>query len=297
MRRPCLIAAMALLVLGCSRGLRAETAGQPSIKTGFVSVDSTRLYYEEMGSGEPLILIHGGLIDRRMWDEQFAAFAQQFRVIRYDARGHGNSGSVSGPFSHHEDLYHLMEALDIDQATLVGLSMGGYISIDFALAYPDRVAALVLVSPGLTGYKFHGETLEKNNNEIIAAIGDGDLDRAVEYFQRSWTDGPYRTPDQVDQGVRESVRIMAIETARKYRFENLERRLSPPAIDRLSEIKIPTLTIIGTLDMPGIKEIVDMIGRDVDGVEAVEIEGAAHMVNMERPEEFNRAVLRFLSKQ
>lgn len=288
---------MALLVLGCNRGLRAETAGQPSIKTGFVSVDSTRLYYEEMGSGEPLILIHGGLIDRRMWDEQFAAFAQQFRVIRYDARGHGNSGSVSGPFSHHEDLYHLMEALDIDQATLVGLSMGGYISIDFALAYPDRVTALVLVSPGLTGYKFHGETLEKNNNEIIAAIGDGDLDRAVEYFQRSWTDGPYRTPDQVDQGVRESVRIMAIETARKYRFENLERRLSPPAIDRLSEIKIPTLTIIGTLDMPGIKEIVDMIGRDVDGVEAVEIEGAAHMVNMERPEEFNRAVLRFLSKQ
>jgi 3-oxoadipate enol-lactonase len=296
MRHVHLIAATALLALGCSRGVKTEAAEQPTIKTGFVSVDDTKLYYEEMGSGKPLILIHGGLLDRRMWDEQFAEFSEHFRVIRYDARGHGKSGSVTETFSHHEDLCHLMEALEIDEAILLGLSMGGYISIDFALAYPDKVTSLVLVSPGLTGYEFKGEFLEQNNREIVAAIGDGDFDRLVEHFQRSWTDGPYRTPDQVDQRVRESVRVMALETARNYRFENLERRLSPPAINRLSEIKTPTLAVVGTLDMPGIREIVDMIGRDIDGVEVVEIEGAAHMVNMEKPKGFNRAVLRFLSK-
>jgi pimeloyl-ACP methyl ester carboxylesterase len=148
----------------------------------------------------------------------------------------------------------------------------------------------------LTGYKFKSKALEENNKQLMKAIKDGNLDLVVEYFQRSWTDGPHRSPDQVDSTLRENVRIMAIETVKKYNFKSLEKRLDPPAINRLSEIKIPTLTVVGKFDMPGIIEIVDMIERDVDGAKKVEIDSIAHLVNMERPKEFNKIVLEFLSK-
>jgi 3-oxoadipate enol-lactonase len=230
-----------------------------------------------------------------MWDEQFVEFSKQYRVIRYDARGHGDSETVSDTFSHHEDLKHLMEALNIKKAILMGLSMGGYISIDFALSCPEKVKALILVSPGLTGYKFKSKALEENNKQLIKAIQAGNPDNIVEYFQRSWTDGPYRRPDQVDSTVRERVRIMTIETVQKYNFQNLEKRLEPPAMNRLSEIKIPTLTITGKLDMPDIGEIAGMIGRDIVGAKKIEIESGAHMINMEKPKEFNEIVLEFLS--
>lgn len=125
---------MLIFVIGCSKSTdKTENIIQSSLKTGFANIGNGQLYYEEKGSGIPLILLHGGLLDRRMWDEQFEEFAKHYRVIRYDARGHGNSESVSDTFSHHEDLKHLMEALDIEKAILMGLSMGGYISTDFAI--------------------------------------------------------------------------------------------------------------------------------------------------------------------
>jgi 3-oxoadipate enol-lactonase len=285
-----------IFVIGCTKSNdNSGQATQSPLKTGFINIGKAKLYYEEMGSGTPLILIHGGLLDCRMWDDQFVEFSKQYRVIRYDARGHGNSETVSDTFSHHKDLEHLMEALNIEKAILMGLSMGGYISIDFALSYPEKVKALILVSPGLTGYKFKSKTLEENNKQLIKAIKTKNFDNVVEYFQRSWTDGPYRGPDQVDSTVRERVRIMAIETVQKYNFQNLEKRLDPPAINRLSEIKIPTLMIIGKLDMPDISDIADLIERDIVGAKKIEIDSVAHMVNMENPKEFNKIVHKFLS--
>jgi pimeloyl-ACP methyl ester carboxylesterase len=286
-----------ILVIGCNKSTdKTENVNQSSLKTGFINIEKTKLYFEEMGYGIPLLLIHGGLVDRRMWDEQFEEFSKHYRVIRYDARGHGNSDSASDTFSHHEDLNQLMEALNIKKAVLMGLSMGGYISIDFALSYPEKVISLILVSPGLTGYEFKSKVLEENNRLLFKAITDRNPDMIVEYFQRSWTDGPHRSPDQVDSTVRANVRLMARETVQKYNFRSLEKRLDPPAINRLPEIKIPTLTVVGKFDMPGIIEIVNMIERDIDGAKKVELDSVAHMVNMEKPKEFNNIVLEFLSK-
>ncbi len=239
-------------------------------------------------------MIHGGLLDRRMWDDQFAVFAEELRVIRYDARGHGLSKAPGGTFSHHEDLRRLLDALRIDKAAILGLSMGGYIAIDFALAYPDRVSALILAAPGLTGYKFDSEILKKNNEALNRAARDNDLKMLVEYFQRSWTDGPARTPDQVDPAVREKVRQMSSGTLQNWNKESRETRLEPAAIGRLAEIRAPTLAVVGDLDMPDILEIVNLIEKNVKGARKVIIKGVAHMVNMERPAEFNRAVLDFL---
>jgi pimeloyl-ACP methyl ester carboxylesterase len=274
------------------------TAGaQSRPETGFIDVGTARLYYEELGAGDPVVMIHGGLLDRRMWDGQFRVFAETHRAIRYDARGHGLSRAGNGSFSHHEDLKRLLDALKVEKAAIMGLSMGGYIAIDFALAYPDRVSALILAAPGLTGYKFDSEVLKKNNEALNKAARDNNLKMLVEYFQRSWTDGPARTPDQVDPAVREKVRQMSTGTLQNWNEESRESRLEPPAIGRLPEIQTPTLAVVGDLDMPDILEIVGLIEKNVKGARKVIIKGAAHMVNMERPAEFNRVVMDFLEER
>ena len=272
-----------------------KAGSETTPNTGFVDLGNARLYYEELGSGSPLVMIHGGLLDRRMWDEQFPVFAERHRVIRYDARGHGRSKAPAGTYSHHEDLKRLLDALKVEKAAIMGLSMGGYIAIDFALAYPERVNALVLAAPGLTGYMFDSEVLKKNNEALNKAAQENDLGSLVEFFQRSWTDGPSRAPDEVDAEIREKVRQMATETLQNWNKESREKRLEPAAIGRLAEIRAPTLAVVGDLDMPDILEIVGLIERDVEGARKVIIKGVAHMVNMERPVEFNRVVLDFLA--
>jgi 3-oxoadipate enol-lactonase len=283
------------IFLAASLACGSLAGGELKPKTGFIDVGTAQIYYEEMGTGKPLVMIHGGLLDRRMWDDQFAVFAGSYRVIRYDARGHGQSKAPSGTYSHHEDLKKLLDGLKVEKATIMGLSMGGYIAIDFALAYPDRVSALVLAAPGLTGYDLESEALKKNSEALNKAAQANDLKMFVEYFQRSWTDGPSRTPEKVDPAVREKVRQMAAGTLQNWNDESREKRLEPAAIGRLAEIRVPTLTVVGDLDMPDILEIVGLIEKNVKGARKEVIKGVAHMVSMERPGKFNRIVLDFLS--
>jgi pimeloyl-ACP methyl ester carboxylesterase len=291
------LAAVGLVFFLVSLFLPAEDVpfsapGGDRIKTGYIDSGQAKLYYEEQGQGMPLIMIHGGGLDRRNWDDQFDIFAKRYRVIRYDARNHGLSRGEPETFSHHEDLNRLMESLGVAKAAIMGLSMGGYVAIDFALAHPDKVLALVPVSPGLTGYEFKDREYLENSKKIDSAK---DLDEAVEYMMRSWTDGPRRTPDQVDPAVRNKARQMYKETYQDWPAGSREERLNPPAIGRLAEIRVPTLIVVGDLDMPGILEIAGMIEKDVAGAKKVVIQGAAHLVNMEKPEEFNRVVLEFLA--
>jgi len=225
------------------------------LKTGYIDVGKTKLYYEEKGTGHPVIMIHGGFLTHRMWDDQFEEFAKYFRTIRYDARGHGKSKSVPDSFTHCQDLNCLIEQLNIDKAAVMGFSMGGYIAIDFALKYPDKVSALVLVAPGLSGYEFHGKEFEEYAQNYSEAAQANDVNMIIEAFLKGWTDGPYRNPSDVNLAIREKVRNMAEETAKNRSEGSVEFRLTPLAINRLSEIKAPTLAVVGDLDMPGILEI------------------------------------------
>lgn len=202
-----------LLSFGQQGGPPASAAGEGSeLVTGKVKVDSGELYYEAKGKGRAVVLLHGGLLDRRMWDGQFELLAKQYRVIRYDARGHGLSSAVSGDFAHYEDLHKLLVALGESRASLIGLSLGARTAIDFALTYPHMVDALVAVAPGMSGWEFKDPMLLKNQESMGAAIKAKDDAMFVEWFIRSWTDGPKRTPEQVDPKVREKVRMMALET-------------------------------------------------------------------------------------
>jgi pimeloyl-ACP methyl ester carboxylesterase len=267
------------------------------VVSGSAKVDGTQLYYEFLGNGEPLVLIHGGLIDLRMWDDQFEFFAQHYRVIRYDVRGHGRSPSPPGAYRDDNDLAALLKHLGVERAHVMGLSLGGRIAVDFALMHPEMVISLIPVAPGLSGYSFTADELKENREGLNAAYARGDYDAAVEFFQRSWTDGPRRTPEQVDPEVRERVRAMAIEGIQPGKKLGQSHWPNPPAIGRLSEVRVPTLVIVGDLDMPDIHTIVDLLMEGIPGAKKVTIPGAAHMVNMEQPNEFNQAVLKFLSEQ
>ncbi len=272
--------------------IAALTSGQDVTARQAVKVTGGELCYEAKGSGPAVVLLHAGLLDQRMWDEQFELLATQYRVIRFDARGHGCSSVPSGDFSNYEDLHELLLALEVPRATLVGLSLGARTAVDFALVYPEMVASLVAVSPGISGWEFDDPKLAENDRGAQAAWAAGDRALVVEWFQRSWTDGPKRTPAQVDAKVRERVRLMATETMAKGvpRGQLKER----DAAKHLKDLHVPLLVVVGDLDMSDIQEIATQLVANVPGARETVIRGAGHMVNLEQPQKLNEALMGFV---
>lgn len=261
-------------------------------KTGFMEVDRARLYYEVAGEGHPLVLIHGFFFDRRMWDDQFMAFARGYRVIRYDVRGFGKSKLPEEPYSDVQDLYSLLRFLNIDKAHVLGLSMGGGIAINFTLEHPDMVDALIPVASSLRGYRPPADVMQKIS-EIDATGVAGDIPRAIEMFIEMWMSGPMGHVDPaVSQWAREIMKdySFAVESSPQE-----EHPPVPAAIDRLSRIHVPTLIVVGDRDQSYILAIAALLEAGIAGARKVVIAGAAHIVNMDKSEEFNRAVLDFLN--
>jgi 3-oxoadipate enol-lactonase len=276
-----------------------ETTGmteQRGLRTGFAEVNGARLYYEVRGEGHPLLLLHAGVADSRTWDHQFAVFARHYRVIRFDLRGFGQSNLAPGSFSYHEDVASLLDFFGIERAYVVGQSFGGSVAIDFALACPQRVDALVLGAPNVGGHEFSNEVLCFEAEEGDA-LERGDLEAATELNLRMWVDGPHRKPEDVDPAIRELVRAMQLQAFSVPVPEDVELRpLVPEAITRLGEIQVPTLVIVGDQDVPEFRELSDVVTAAIKGASKVVIPGVAHLPNMEKPEEFNRIVLGFLSE-
>jgi len=227
---------MLIVMISCVTVLMSPTQ---SLKTGFLTIEKGRLYYEEMGEGKPLIMIHGGMIDRRMWDEQFEVFAKYFRVIRYDARNHGLTESETGTFKYYEDLRALCDKLNIEKTAFLGLSMGGRVSIDFSITYPEKVWALVLAAPGVSGYSFDSKECGEFNKKYMAAYRSGNFKEMVEIFLQGWTYGPYRQASEVDLKIRKKTRQMALDHERHRGSEVRMGELDPPALNRLMKLKLP----------------------------------------------------------
>ena len=120
--------------------------------SGFAEINGTKFHYEISGEGYPVVLVHAGIADGRMWNDQFHVFAQYYQVLRYDRRGFGKTSMIAGSFSHHADLYELLKFLKIERSFLVGCSQGAKTVLDLSLEYPEMTAALVLVSPALGGF-------------------------------------------------------------------------------------------------------------------------------------------------
>lgn len=275
-------------------GKGATITNLNGVTKGMAHIEGTDLYYEIAGQGPPLVLVHAGFVDSRMWDEQFSVFAQQYRVLRYDLRGFGKSKLSPGPFSHRQDLHRLLNFVGLERAHLLGCSMGGGVVVDFTLEHPEKVASLVLVSSALGGYPMTGE-MPKPMQELMDALQAKDLARAAEIAGRLWIAGPHRTPEQVDKGILGRAREMSL-TALPNIFVK-EEPLVPPAFERLAKIVAPTLVMVGELDDASIATIGGFLNAHIAASQEEIISGAAHLPSMEKPEEFNRIVLEFFKSQ
>ncbi len=254
------------------------------------------MYYETSGKGPALVLIHAGFLDSRMWDTQFQLFSENYRVIRYDVRGFGKSDVARTKFSDYKDLRVMLDHLRAQTASLVGVSNGGRIASDFAVEYPSTVNHLVLVSPGMSGYKSSGPEEEKMWEEFDAqmkpqedAVREGRAADTVAMDVTTW--GSAQTPAK-----RERITQIAMDNFH-VQVENPWKLQVPPeprTWHRLSQIRTPTLLIIGDRDVAPQIVMVDNIHSHIRGSKKVLIQGADHIVNMSKPDEFNRTVLEFL---
>lgn len=264
------------------------------LQTGLADINGAKLYYEVDGQGEPLLLLHAGVADSRMWDDQFGVLAQHYRVIRYDLRGFGRSNLPAGLFSNHEDVAGLLNFLGVEQAHVIGISFGGHVALDFTLTYPERVKTLVLGAPAVSGHPPSPE-IQRFGAEEESLLERGDVAAATELNLRMWVDGPHRTSDQVDPTIREQVREMQAHAFTIPIPEDAaEQPIEPPAISRLAEVRPPTLILIGDLDVPYMTGLADQLAAEIPGARQEMIPGVAHLLNMEKPEVFNRLVLDFL---
>jgi len=270
-------------------------SGSHTTQSGFADVNGGRLYYEVAGQGHPLVLTHEGIADHRMYDGQFGAFAQHYRTIRYDLRGYGRSSLPTEPFSYSEDLYGLLRFLGVERAHVLGMSIGGGASIDLTLSHPEMVSALVLAGSALGGYDYPEEANDPRAKELEAAQQSGDTDRLIELIIQLWVDGTGRTPDQVNPAVRQRIREMEAHNISLGADESLGQELDPPAIGRLSEIRVPTLVIVGDRDVADILAVADLLAQGIAGARKIVMPNTAHVPNMEQPEQFNRYALDFLA--
>jgi pimeloyl-ACP methyl ester carboxylesterase len=261
------------------------------LHSGFAAVNGTRLYYEVAGSGPPLVLIHGFSLDNRMWQEQVPAFTESYKVIRYDVRGFGKSQvPTDESYTSPNDLRALLDHLGIGHAFVLGLSMGGEIAINFALAYPDTVDALVLVDASLGGYQ--SKEFGPSIAQILAKIREFGIQGAKE----AWMNHDLFVPAMAVPSVAARLRQM-ISQYSGWHFVNRdpEQKPDPPAIQQLNTISKPTLVIVGQRDLVDFQAIADILARTIPDAQKVVLPGVGHMSNMEDPTAFNKVVLSFLA--
>jgi pimeloyl-ACP methyl ester carboxylesterase len=231
-----------------------------------------------------------------MWDPQWETFQASHRVLRYDMRGFGRSPVGPGSYSNAGDLIDLLEQHGVTKASLVGVSMGGRVALEVAIARPELVDALVLVGAGFPGHDWSAEMNAADEAEM-AALKRGDLDGAVEVALRTWVDGPRRRPEDVDPEVRAQVAEMQ-KRAYELQLPVWETAEEEPLVsdlsERIGEVAAPTLVLVGEEDVSDMHEIADRLERQIPNAQRASIADTAHVPSLERPREFDQLVLPFL---
>jgi 3-oxoadipate enol-lactonase len=272
------------------------------LTSGFAPVHRGNLYYEEAGEGQPVLLIHAGVADCTMWDRQMNAFSQLYRVIRYDTRGFGRSRSETTEFSNRQDILDLFQHLGIEKASVIGISRGGQIAIDFTLEHPERVSALVTVAAGISGYEFQAndDPRAQRESELFKHMEElwekKAYDELTNLEVHVWADGPTQPEGRAPSEVRDYMRKVVRANYGRKDGEPSPIPLAPPAIDRLGEIQQPTLIVVGEYDACGALAVADELECKIPLSRKVGIPAAAHMIPMEQPELFNKVVLDFLKE-
>ena len=267
-------------------------------ETGIVELKDGKIYYEVAGEGETLVLSHAGFLESGMWDAQWDAFSERYHVIRYDMRGYGKSSVLDKPIIRRDDLHQLLDYLKVEKAHLLGCSMGGEIVIDFTLEHPERVTSLISVSAVPSGFQMQGKPPDELM-EMMAALQKGDRERVRELQIRIWVDGPFRQPEQVNADTRKQAAHINKSAVENGTWEKADSQplspLNPPAVERLDTLKMPMLIITGALDNPEILRAANVMQVAIPHAQKIIISETAHVPNMEKPAEFNKVVLDFLT--
>jgi pimeloyl-ACP methyl ester carboxylesterase len=264
-------------------------------QTGYVDVPGGQLYYEVEGDGPDLTLIHAGVAHLRMWDAQVAAWKHGYRVIRYDSRGFGRSRVDDVPYSNRDDLRAVLAKVGADRTHLLGISRGSMIATDFTVESPERVNSLTWVAGGLRGFEAEDDPrLVAVWPEMERLEEERQWEPLVEMETQIWTDGPGQPPDRVDPEIRRQMVEWNLENYRA--GQNPHQPIQPevPAAERLDRITMPTLLTWGTLDERPVLQTGEMLARTLPNARSHVFEDVAHMVNLERPAEFNQLVRDFL---
>ncbi|GIG68877.1 alpha/beta fold hydrolase [Phytomonospora endophytica] len=256
----------------------------------------SELFHIDTGSGRPLVLLHGGFLDHRVWEAQISAFAADHRVIAPDARGHGRSPNLTEPARHTDHLAALLRELRTGPAVLVGVSMGAATAVDTALEHPELVAGLVVTGAGTGEPVFADPWTVDVLGRWHAAMAAGSLEESVELLTL-FAAGPARTLADLSPDVVDRLRDMARSTMSKHAPG--EPDLLVPVTEtweRLPGIEVPVLAVHGALDSPDHIGMAERLAASVPDGRAVTIEGAAHYPNMEKPKEYDEALRDFLSR-
>ncbi len=271
--------------------------------TGYAPAHKGRLYYEIAGSGKPVLFIHAGIADCTMWDDQFSLFSQFYRVIRYDTRGFGRSQTETTEFSNRQDIIDLLNYLNIDRVSVIGISRGGQIAIDFTLEHPERVSALVAVAAGISGHEFHPDESEQARHEFELFTHMDELwennafDELADLEVHVWADGPSQPVGRASPIIHDYIhKIVRANYTRKDGVAT-PIQLNPPAANRLAEIHAPTLVVVGEYDTLGTLATADKLEKEIPNAHRVIFPGTAHMVPLEQSARFNEIVLDFLKRQ
>lgn len=272
-------------------------AGHPEVKRGFIALDCGKLFYEELGKGEPVIFIHGHSFDHYQWDPQFYEFAKNYRAIRYDVRGYGRS-SMPAEFSsasHATDLIKMMDALKIKRAHLVGLSMGGYIATDMLALYHDRLLSVTLASgdvwngsPGPSS-PWTLELIRRRRKEIEDYKTNGAFNNKLEWFNALTT----RNGKIIEQ-LRQPVWQMIYKWGAWQPLHVEPRFLLGTSVLkflRKQQVTVPVMVLTGDADAHN----TSVMPEFVPSVKTVILPNAGHVSNLENPAAFNKAVLQFIS--
>lgn len=268
------------------------------MKSGYVKVNGAKLYYERAGAGRTLVMIHAGIADCRMWDNEFASLADVCQTLRYDMRGYGRSLPVAGEFNIQDDLEDLLNQLNAPApCILMGCSMGGGLAIEFALAQPERVSALILVGSDPRGFEGDAPWPEDLIPQSNAAFEQGNIDEVAELDMQIWFEGIGRARSDVDP----EIRAKAFEMARRVTEhelsgigEHIRKTAEVPAAQRLQELTMPALVVIGENDLPFLHQAANFMKEQLPYARKLIVPNAAHLPNMEHPAFFEAQLREFL---
>lgn len=265
------------------------------MESGYVANDVCDIYYESHGSGSPILFLHAGVADSRMWRDQVRL--EGHRSVVFDQRGFGRTQWAPGPYSNRDDAQAVLDHLEIDSAVVVGCSNGGESAMQLALVAPDRVSGLVLVGAAPRGWEpEEGWNDDPLWDEAVAAFRVGDLDRVVEIDIQMWLVGSGRSIDDTDPELIELFEMMdRLPTTTETERDEYIQTLDPPTNDRLTEISAPTLAVVGAHDHPDLVTAAAYIAEHLSDRDAVILRDAAHLPSLEVPEAFNTALLGFLT--